>query len=638
MSNYVALQWQTRPVQFYFDNMTFHQDAFYLKLKEISDRRSGDQPDISDGTYWLTDGAGNRQQGRIGFERFGEDYSKPDFSREALSNELRHNECHIRNSVHISHRVGISDFTFNFLPSSSNHPYSDHAESGLFRLQKYKNQINAEKQRLLALAEPMKDEKFKECVNFELSRVTSLFEKIHFLQQMRKEINDNPDNEYWIKSSQKKRTKKSESDGFVFEISDVNRKIWSERKIAKINKNLVELFANLHDFEKEENFGFQDLISELEDLTSGGCNLHQFKEKIVDWKSKIMSDEANPQLKFAIDKVRAGLQMETKMGLHNVYKPQEFMVLTDEGLEERFKEITSKISEPESLFQLYFNTERYLDILRIFDREKITEYSKDADFDQIVFTNKFKDHTTKQETEQLIDAGLDIHKFNDKEAETDCLSFMKSKPILQPYSYKTAKKLNNAEVVESLLEHGVLISDKFNLAENDVEKNMAEFCKKLKAKNAEVLNSLKLALEKYESKENLKDVTTLSFGGKDIKLNGYGLLRIFENNLIKDPSPEISQLFIKVNSFKTSRVTDSNSTSIVGAELGFFVNPREPSPVEISFAQDPVIISPDEVDSGGVDSDVVDSGVVDSGAGVGLRKPTQSQSHLYPPEQANQMR
>jgi hypothetical protein len=621
MSDYVASQWKTRPTQAYFDNMIFHQDAFYLKLKENSDRRSGDQTDISDGTYWLTNSSSERKQGRVGAERYGAEYSKPYFLREALSNELRHNECHIRNSVHVSHRVGISDITFNFFPNA-NHQYSDSPESGLFRLQKYRNQINAEKQRLLALGEPMKDEKFRECVDFELSRVTSLFEKIHFLQQMRNDIKVNPDNKYWIKSSNKKRAKKSELDGFAFEISDVNKKIWSERKIAKINKNLVELYVNLRDFEKEENFGFKDLIPELEGLTSGGCNPQSFRVKIADWKSKIMSDETNPQLQFAITKVKAGLQIETKMGLHNVYKPQEFVILTDEKLEEKFKEIKSKISEPESLFQLYFNAERYLDILRIFDREQITESSKDADFDKIVFANKFP-NSTKQEIEQLIDAGLDIHKFNDKEAEAeaDCFGFRKSSPIIQPFSYETAKKSNNAQVVESLLEHGVLISDKFNLTGNDVEKNMAEFCKKLKTGNADVLNSLKLALEQYQSKENLKDITTLSFGGKEIKLNGYGLLRIFENNLIKDPSLEleISQLFTKVNSFKTSRGTNDQSTTLVDVQLGF---------VSISQPPTPVII----VDNS---STITVDSAVDSGAGVGFR-PAQS-SPLSPPPLTNSM-
>ena len=620
MSNYVAMQWHLRPSQTYFDNMIFHQDALYLKLKENSDRRSGDQTDISDGAYWLTDISGERQLGRVGAERFGTNYSKPHFLIEALSGELRHNECHIRNSVHVSHRVGISDNSFYFLPSA-NYRYSDSPESGLFRLQKYRNQINAEKQRLLTLDKPMEDKKFRECVDFELSRVTSLFEKIHFLQQMRREIEDNPNNKYWNKSSQKKLTKKSELFGFSFEMSDANKEIWSKRKIGKINKNLVELRANLHDFEKDENFGFKDLISELDNLTSTDFVSPSFGQKIADWKLKIMSAETNPQLKFAIAKVTAGLQIETKMGLHNVYKPQEFMVLTDEVLEERFKEIASIPSKQKLIFKLYFEHEKFLDILRLFDREQITETfhnisgSKDADFDKIVFATKFP-KSTKEEIEQLIDAGLDIHKFNDKEAAADCLGLGKSSSIIQPYSYETAKKLNNTNVVQSLLEYGVLISDKFNLAGSDVEKNMAEFCMKLKTKDAEVLSILESELEKYKSKEDLKKVTTLSLGDKAINLNGYGLLRIFENNLIPNPSSKISELFKNVNAFKDSGGKNNQSQILVDGTLGF---------INISQAPDPVTINPDNAITR-----------VDSGAGVGgLRTPRSSP--LSPPPVTNSM-
>ena len=188
-SNYVAMTLDSRPVRAYHDNIIFHLYAFSLKMDEISGRRSGDQTDISDGIYWLTNESGERKLGKVGAERFGAEYSKPHFYSEALSNELRHNECHMRNAVHVSHRIGISDITFNFLPSKNFNPqYSDSPESGIFRLQKYKNQINDEKKRLLALDEPMEDAIFKKCVDFELSKVTSLFEKIHFLQQMRTKI------------------------------------------------------------------------------------------------------------------------------------------------------------------------------------------------------------------------------------------------------------------------------------------------------------------------------------------------------------------------------------------------------------------------------------------------------------------
>ena len=210
----------------------------------------------------------------------------------------------------------------------------------------------------------------------------------------------------------------------------------------------------------------------------------------------------------------------------------------------------------------------------------------------------------------MIDAGLDIHKFDDKEAEAGCFGFG-SRKIIQPYSYETAKKLNNTNAVQSLLEYGVLISDKFNLVGSDVEKNMAEFCRKLKAGDAEVLDILKSALETYHSKEDLKKVTTLSFGGKDINLNGYGLLRIFENNLIQNPSREISELFKNVNAFKDSGQANNTESVLVEAHIGF---------ISISQAPTPVTINPNNAPD-------------PAAAGVGFRTTAQ----LSPPALSNSM-
>ena len=117
----------------------------------------------------------------------------------------------------------------------------------------------------------------------------------------------------------------------------------------------MELYANLREFEQEENFGFKDLSAELEKLTAYGCTPQSFGMKIADWKSKIIDGKTNSeQLQLAIKKVKEGLQKETKMVMHNVYKPQEFKVLTDEAIEERFKEITSNNLQPESLFTIMF--------------------------------------------------------------------------------------------------------------------------------------------------------------------------------------------------------------------------------------------------------------------------------------------
>ena len=185
---------------------------------------------------------------------------------------------------------------------------------------------------------------------------------------------------------------------------------------------------------------------------------------------------------------------------------------------------------------------------------------------------------------------------------------------------KTCNFMENENAVQCLLEYGVLISNEFKLSESNVEKNMAEFCNKLENKDAEVLDILKSTLEKYNSKEDLKNVSTLSFNDKEIKLNGYGLLRIFENNLINNPSPEISNLFRKLNSFKNSgqltRNTDSVNASLVLTE--------------ISQAPELISTNSDKARRATNSSDI-------SGAGVGLRLSHLPPSQISPPTLSNSM-
>ena len=556
MSDYVAMNQHIILSDSYLNNMIFHQDEFSEILTDISQRRSGKKTDISDGVYWLANKDNLRKMGRVGLDRYGKLYEKPHFSIEAPSGELRHNECHIRNAIHICGHIGISNETFNLITigNGSSH-ISESPEVGLLRMQKYKNQINLEKQRLLALDEPMKDKKFRECVDFELTRVTSIFEKIYFLERMRREIESNPYNEYWIKSSQKKQRKKAEFEGYNFENSDENREIWSQRKIQKINRNLVELYANLRGFEKEENFGFNDLLKEYKSLNSVGCTSKSFGVNILDWKAKIMNGESHSkQLSFAIDKVRVGLQKKTKMALLSIYNPQEVKIVTDEDIDERFKEIKSDSFWQKRLFLAFLNNQDYLKIFKTFNREEINDivsnikFNKEFDLDKVIFEKKFP-RCEKDEIIELIQAGLDIYKFDDKEKKSGCFGVGFTKTI-KPYSYELAKEFDNKEVIDLLLEYGVLVSDRFELQENKAEKDMAKFCKLLKSGNSEILDQLKLELEKYETKEDLKKLTIFSLDGSEVKLNGYGLLRIYENNLIPNPSSEISNLFKKLNAFK----------------------------------------------------------------------------------------
>ncbi len=573
MSNYVSLDSKRLALSdFFFDELIIHPDQFALKLKEMTQRRGDKELDISDGSYWLVNNdTGERKMGRVGVERYGELYSKPHFLISTLDNELRHNECHVRTALHIANFVGVSENLMDFqieLDSVN----ADQTFSALKRIQKYKDQINAEKKRISILDDPMQDKVFRKCVEFELSRVTNLFEKIHFLQKKREEIERNPNNKYWLKSLEKKQKKKSEFDGFVFEKSKENREIWNQRKIEKINKNLVELFANLREFQQEENFGFKDLPQELESIQAGGCDFKTFGIKIAQWKAEIMDGRTNQeQLKFAIERVKMGLQKETKMALLNVYNPQEIIILSDEKLSERMEEIAKNEKSQKCVFNYFFGEKNYLEIFKNFDKEKIKEFfhqkntlfKKDNDFDNFVFREKFS-NCSKSEFEELIQAGLDIYKFDEKEVQ--CLGFI-SQSTIQPDSYKIAKKTNNPQITETLLEYGVLVSDQFNLQENKAEKDMAKFCQLLKSGNSEILDQLKLELEKYKTKEDLKELTFFSFDGSEVKLNGYGLLRIYENNLIPNLSSEISELFAQLNEFAGSK--DLNSRANTEAKLIF---------------------------------------------------------------------
>jgi len=542
----------------YFDEPIFHPDEFFLKLKEMSKRRSDKASDISDGEYWLVNTkTGERKMGRVGVERYGELYSKPHLLVSTLDHELRHNECHVTTALHITNFVGVSENLMDFQIDGDG-PCSDSTFSALKRIQKYKDQINAEKTRLLELDNPMEDKAFRKCVEFELSRVTNLFEKIHFLQKKREEIEKDPENKYWLKSKDKKKGKKSEFDGFVFEESEVNREIWNKRKIAKISKNLVELFADLREFEKKENFGFEDLSKDLEEIQAGGCDFNTFGIKIAQWKAEIMDKRANPdQLEFAINRVKVGLQKKTKMAVLNVYNPQEIMILSDEKLSERLEEVAKNDKNQKYVLNYLFVEKNYLEIFKYFDKEKIKEFLNGfdnlrigKDFDNFVFREKFS-NCSKRELEELIQAGLDIYKFDEK-SEVQCLGFI-PKSITQPDSYRIAKETNNPQIIETLLEFGVLVSDQFNLQESKAEKDMAKFCQMLKSGNPEILNLLKLGLEKYKTKEDLKELTTFSLGGSKVRLNGYGLLRIHENKLIPNLSPEISNLFAQLNNFVVSK-------------------------------------------------------------------------------------
>ena len=83
-----------------------------------------------------------------------------------------------------------------------------------------------------------------------------------------------------------------------------------------------------------------------------------------------------------------------------------------------------------------------------------------------------------------------------------------------------------------------------------------------------------------------------------------------ENNLIQNPSPEISELFKNVNAFKDSGQANNTASVLVEAQIGFISISQAPAPVTINAINTP-----------------------DPAAGVGFRTTAQ----LSPPALSNSM-
>jgi hypothetical protein len=195
----------------YFDKMIYSQETMGKKVEEMVARRKDPEIDISEGEYILRDISGQAKAGRVGKYRYQYHYSEPHHEIKTNSGELRHNEIHILNSVHIIQFVGIARDVFEHTPTHKMSQFSDFSHLGLLRLRFYKDQINYEKKRLLALEDPMQDEKFKNCVEFELSKVTNLFEKIVHLNKLKNELTLNPLNHPLINKSIMKKNLKNQS-------------------------------------------------------------------------------------------------------------------------------------------------------------------------------------------------------------------------------------------------------------------------------------------------------------------------------------------------------------------------------------------------------------------------------------------
>jgi hypothetical protein len=587
----------------YFDKMIYTQERMAEKLQEMITRRNHPELDISDGEYLLLDEVGTTKTGRVGKERYQEGYSAPHHEVRTNSGELRHNEIHILNSVHIVHFVGIARDVFEHTPAHKVGKFSDFSHFGLLRLKFYKDQINFEKQRLLSLDKPMEDEKFKNCFEFELSRVTNVFEKIRHLEKLKQELEGNTKHPLIEKSVQKKISKEPEFKGFKFQDSEANRKIIRERKIKKFDDELGRLYKKLEEFEKPESFGFTDLKAKADEISQKD-NLSQ---EIKEWKDGIMRDERGKAFDFAISKVQEGLKKTTQMALYDIFNPQEIKILSDEEYQKKF------VKTPE-LFRELCERKNYSSILLLFTKKEINKLSKEgADSklrdgselpNYLTIYSETLDKVDSSKLGLLIKMGLDIYSLPDasdnQEYQVRCgvttilASAREHKktfcfaPYQLPESFFIFKyKLENPEILKKLTTFGVLFSEDAIPYDTyiDEEFKIRKFDNFLKDPNIieeDFRNNLLENLQKYSSESDLTAIeTNLKFmyiahnlQEGTVTLNGFGLLKMFEKhpNLIKDDE-QMSALVNKLKILRGDRNPDRAVASAQQSSLVFATPP-----------------------------------------------------------------
>jgi hypothetical protein len=594
----------------YFDKMIYTQERMAEKLQEMITRRNHPELDISDGEYLLLDEVGTTKTGKVGKDRYQEGYSAPHHEVRTNSGELRHNEIHILNSVHIVDFVGIARDVFEHTPAHKVGQFSDFSHFGLLRLKFYKDQINFEKKRLLSLDKPMEDEKFKNCVEFELSRVTNVFEKIGQLKKLTQELRDNPNHPLIKKSVQKKISKEPEFKGSKFQDSAENSKIIQERKIEKFYNELEGLYKKLEEFEKPESFGFTDLKAKADEL----CQKDNIFEEIKEWKNGIMSGESNQtQLNIAISRVKSGLQKETQMALYDVVKSQEIKILSDEEYQKKF------VKTPE-LFRELCERKDYSSILLLYTKKEINQLSQDEAGSQLkdgsalpnyqtIFSETFKKITSSQ-LGLLIKMGLDIYSLPDKSDDKEyqeycgisCLSssYEHNKMIycIAPYKFPESflysrYKSKDYEITQKLIKFGVLFSEDMPPSSFHEEEVVFFYLNKYLNSGmiANFKDNLLTALKKYNSEDDLAKIeSTLKFTRlphdareRQTTLNGYGLLRMFDRyqtQILTKDDKEMSALVNKLKILRGDKEPDRAVSSAQQSSLVFVTSPPSRNSME----------------------------------------------------------
>jgi len=607
----VYLSMRDRSVTHYMGKAYFIWENFQEKLKESFAKRIGAIEDISSGDYELIDKMGNILHDKVGFNRFQSAYSAPHYELKTPVGALRHNEVHAYTPLHLMDYVAVNKNVFEKGVYFTGHIPSSSFDAILSAHQNCQK-INKKKLELLDSKNPMKDDLFAGCVEAELNRVTTVFEKIYELKKQEQEILQNPDNKYWKKASLRKSKKLTKFPDYVFhEKSEKNKQNWNAKAISKIHDDLKKLYEDLDKFEDPQNFGFSGLKDFIDNINDWEQGL-SFGEKMAKWKEKILKGgEHNKQLEYAISRVKAGLSHETKFVLYDLFNPNDLRLVNQDDIDLKLKEFN-----PQGFFNFLVKNHDFKTIFSIFKKgereghfgEFCLKEFRDVEFQMTGFDsyvckrigNKYlqgsriKKDQNLDEIFDLIDLGLSVC---DEEriltsSQNLLMPLLLHLTICAQEPNKFMGFINRSKIPEQkkqqikklhshLICSGALISTKsdesFAHKDEFLESQffgsseifrMRRFNKKFENLDEEFQEELKEKLKQYNSKEDLKKIVTINFIDKKIcssskysvELNGYGLLRIFEQRILKENlklEDEIITLFKRLRAIKNNEIIES---------------------------------------------------------------------------------
>lgn len=353
-----------------------------------------------------------------------------------------------------------------------------------------------------------------------------------------------------------------------------------------------EGFKMLMDLANKEEGGEKSLTSKLiqsadslaimrcKRLRNGKEDYDFYFNDLYEDLSKI-TDEKLREIEKARLMVIGNLLLENEQ----TYKPQQFLEFSEKPFDDFATNIKSqklsevfgyKLTHDQDGFNKLLKAGCFKYILQNFSKTDINEnFSKSKSYSEyfksfLLGFENFNDFVIKNSINKinagdladLIDLGIDIY----------------STPITNktPLAYQIAKGDWKASALDKkLMEYGVLISSN-NLAtsnQNTEERKMFEFCQKLKEGDAEILQQISQGLNQniFTSKKDLHEkVQTLTFKNNadeelSISLNGFGLIRILEQNLIQSTSSDLKTSLTKLKTLRDSEIRQP----IVHASLNF---------------------------------------------------------------------